>query len=241
MPVYEHDNCARPKSRFALICVAALAFIVSGCTTGRGGTVPYDRADFGRPDIETVEVTAGRQTIAPLDKLTISVFQVEELSGDYQVDSAGNILFPLIGSVEAQGKSPEALAAAIAGRLSERYLRSPNVQVAIAESVEQTITVDGSVVEPGVLPIKGSVTLMRAVAMAKGLKEDANPQRVVVFRTIDGQRMAAAFDLTAIRRAQSEDPQLYGNDIVIVDGSRTRGIVKDVLSALPVLSIFRPY
>lgn len=241
MRVFERDVLPRYIRQVALVvgCLALTA-MSTGCAT-RGGTVPYDRADFGRPDLETVEVTAGRQTIAPLDKITIKVFQVEELSGEFQVDSNGKIAFPLIGAVDAQGKTPQELASHIAQRLGAKYLRSPNVQVAIIESVEQTITVDGSVVEPGVLPIKGSVTLMRAVAMAKGLKEDANPSRVVVFRTINGQKMAAAFDLTAIRRNQAEDPALYGNDIVVVDGSRTRGILKEVISAVPILAIFRPY
>jgi polysaccharide export outer membrane protein len=81
---------------------------------------------------------------------------------------------------------------------------------------------------------------MRAVALARGTSEDANPGRVVVFRTINGQRMAAAFDLRAIRRAEAEDPAIYGNDIVVVDGSRARSIWRDVLGAIPILGVFAP-
>jgi polysaccharide export outer membrane protein len=50
--------------------------------------------------------------------------------------------------------------------------------------------------------------------------------------------MAAAFDLTAIRRGEAEDPIIYGNDIVVVDGSRSRAALRDVLSALPLLGVF---
>jgi polysaccharide export outer membrane protein len=82
---------------------------------------------------------------------------------------------------------------------------------------------------------------MRAVALARGASEDANTNRVVVFRTIKGQRMAAAFDLAAIRRASAEDPVIYGNDIVVVDGSRARSIFGYVMASLPILSIFRPF
>jgi polysaccharide export outer membrane protein len=63
----------------------------------------------------------------------------------------------------------------------------------------------------------------------------------VVFRTIKGQRMAAAFDLSAIRRAEAEDPMIYGNDIVVVDGSRGRALFRDIMTVFPLLAIFRPF
>lgn len=242
MRAYQRDGRSALSANFLLfigILIAALA--ISGCAS-RGGNVPYATAGFERPDVESVPVTAGLQRIAPMDKLEIKVFQVDSLSGDFQVDSAGAISFPLIGTVEAQGRTAPELSQLLAQRLGERYLQSPNVQVSIKESVDQTVTVDGSVAQPGVYPIKGATTLMRAVAQARGLSPDANASRVIVFRTVKGQRMAAAFDMNAIRRAQSEDPAIYGNDIVIVDGSRARAILRDVLgTALPVFTVFRPF
>ena len=53
--------------------------------------------------------------------------------------------------------------------------------------------------------------------------------------------MAAAFDLTLIRRGQSEDPQIYPGDIIVVDGSSLKAAQKELLSAIPILSIFRPF
>ena len=67
------------------------------------------------------------------------------------------------------------------------------------------------------------------------------PSRVVVFRTIQGEKMAGAFDLQDIRRAKAEDPIIYGNDIVIVDGSRARAVYRDLMSTLPLLTILRPF
>lgn len=232
---------AWPANMWLLATIILLGFAVSGCAS-RGGEVPYDVSGFSRPDVEAVSATVGLQRISPLDKLEIKVFQVDSLSGDFQVDSAGAISFPLIGTVEAQGRTAPELSQILAQRLGQRYLQSPNVQVSIKESVDQTVTVDGSVRQPGIYPIKGATTLIRAVAQARGMAEDANPSRVIVFRTIKGQRMAAAFDMAAIRRAQAEDPPIYGNDIVIVDGSRARAILRDVLgTALPVFTVFRPF
>ncbi|HET9428537.1 MAG TPA: polysaccharide biosynthesis/export family protein [Allosphingosinicella sp.] len=215
---------------------------LGGCGAGgRGGSVPYEPANFGAPDAEAVAVPPSQQRLSPLDKIRVTVFQVADLSGEFQVDAAGNIQFPLIGTVAAQGKTPIELKNEITRLLSARYLNQPDVQVAVTEQSEQTITVDGAVRQPGVVPIRGATTLMRAVALARGTSEDANPSRVLVFRTINGERMAAAFDLQSIRRAESEDPPIYGNDIVVVDGSNTRRMWRDIISTLPVLGMFRPF
>jgi len=237
-----HGVYPRIQGKILFLSALLLALLaVAGCASGPKSNVPYQPAGFGTPDVESLPATQGLQRIAPLDKLTINVFQVDSLSGEFQVDSAGISSFPLIGTVEAQGKTAPELAQVIAGRLGTKYLQNPNVQVSIKESLDQTVTVDGSVRQPGVYPLKGSTTLMRAVALARGTSEDANTNRVIVFRTIKGQRMAAAFDLSAIRRAGAEDPVIYGNDIVVVDGSRARSVFGYVLASIPLLSFFRPF
>jgi len=237
MRVALHVRSRRSRAALAVACAAVL---VSGCAT-RGGPVAYEVENFRAPDADTVRVPLSMHRIGPLDQLKITVFQVEDLSGEYMVNAQGNIAFPLLGEVEARGKTPAELGAHLAELLGARYMKSPNVQVAITEVVEQTITVDGAVREPGVKPIRGTVTLMQAIAMGKGIDGDGNPARVVVFRTIDGQRMAAAFDLRSIRRAEAEDPPIYGNDIVVVAGSNVRGWWRDALYTLPVLNLFRPF
>jgi len=57
---------------------------------------------------------------------------------------------------------------------------------------------------------------------------------------VGGQRQAAAFDLMSIRRGQSQDPQIYPGDIVVVDGSGIKEGFKRVLQSLPILTIFSP-
>jgi polysaccharide export outer membrane protein len=103
------------------------------------------------------------------------------------------------------------------------------------------VTVDGAVKESGAFPTVGPTSLLRVVALAGGTTEDANARRVAVFRTVGGQRQAAAFDLQAIRRGESPDPQIYPGDVVVVDGSAIKQNFKQVLQTLPILSIFRPF
>jgi len=71
--------------------------------------------------------------------------------------------------------------------------------------------------------------------------ELANLQGIVVFRNVNGERMAAVFDLKEIRAGNAVDPQIYGDDILVVDQSGARTGLRRVLEALPVFNIFRAY
>lgn len=172
--------------------------------------------------------------IGPLDELSITVFQEEDLSlKEVPVDAGGNILFPLIGLVEANGKTSREVAAVITEKLAMRYLVDPQVLVNVTKSASQVVTVEGQVIEPGRFEIAGQMTLLTAIASAKGPTPIARLNEVIVFRNIDGQRYAARFDLPAIRSGRAEDPLIRGNDIVVVGASQSKAIFRDVLTALP--------
>jgi polysaccharide export outer membrane protein len=222
-----------------LLVAGAIGVALAGCVS-RGGSVPYDVQNFGVPDATQLAVPMAQQRISALDKITIRVFQVEDLSGQFQVDAAGNLQLPLVGMVQAAGKTSSELADEIERTLGARYLRNPDVQLTITEFAQQQVTLEGAVREPGVVPIRGTTTLMTAIAMAHGLSDDANPARIVVFRTIGGQRMAAAFDLRSIRQSQAPDPAIYGNDIIVVDGMQTRRFIRDIMTSIPAFGIFTP-
>jgi polysaccharide export outer membrane protein len=175
-----------------------------------------------------------------MDKLGIKVFKMDDLSGDYDVDLAGNISLPLIGEIKAANLTTAQLDDELTQKLGAKYLEHPDVSVAIKSSTAHVVTVDGAVQQAGTFPVGGPISLIQAVAMAKGTTQDANSRRVAVFRTIGGKRQAAAFDLTAIRRGQAPDPQIYPGDIVVVDGSSVKAAEKQILQSIPLLAIFGP-
>ena len=175
--------------------------------------------------------------IGPFDKLTIDVFGIEELSEkEVQTDAGGRISFPLAGIVEAAGKTPAEVEDVIEERLRGRFVRDPQVTVNLKETVSQVITVDGQVKEPGLYPVIGRMTLMRAVATAKGTAEFAKLNDVVIFRTVKGQKLAALYDLKAIRKGMYDDPEVFANDVVVVGDSTARRLFKDALQVLPLLT-----
>ncbi|HEU4696202.1 MAG TPA: polysaccharide biosynthesis/export family protein [Sphingomicrobium sp.] len=192
------------------------------------------------PDAPSVAQLESSYRILPMDKLAIRVFKQEDLTGDYDVDLAGHISLPLIGEVEAANMTTAQLDQELTDKLGAKYLEHPDVSVSIKQSAGRLVTIDGAVKDSGSFPVLGNLTLMQAVALAKGTSEDANPHRVAIFRTIGGKRQAAAFDLTSIRRGQAQDPQVYPGDIVVVDGSSVKAMEKRLLQSIPLLAIFGP-
>jgi polysaccharide export outer membrane protein len=241
-PVPAAAMSAWSRNRAPLLVAALLATsLLAGCAGSRGGPIPYDVTNFKAPDPVGAKALEEDYRIAPLDTLKISVFQVPELSGEFQVDLTGNVSLPLIGNVKAVDLTTTQLDQQLTQMLGAKYLQHPDVSVGIAKSSTRNLTVDGSVRQAGVFSVTGPLTLMQAIALAHGTDENANPHRVAVFRTIQGQRMAAAFDLTAIRRGQSEDPRVYAGDIIVVDGSKVNSTWQRVMQAVPLLAIFRPF
>lgn len=225
--------------RWAAIIGSALA--ITACAGTRGGSIPYNVSNFGAPDAPAPIIADEGYKLAPLDVVAINVYQVPDLSKDYSIDMSGRITMPLIGNLSAIGLSTNELATQIQQKLGERYLRDPNVVVALKESKSRVVTVDGAVRQPGTFPAAGRMTLMQTVALARGTDDFANPRRVAVFRSIDGKRMAAAFDLTRIRRGEEEDPVIYAGDTVVVDGSNLRKAQRELFQTIPLLPIFMSF
>lgn len=186
------------------------------------------RTDLSAPDRISL--------IGPLDTIEVNVFGVPELSRQMQVDGGGRIAMPLVGTLDAGGKAASELADDIEAALAGRYIRDPDVTINILSSVSQVVTVDGEVVEPGLYPVTNQMTLLRAIASAKGLDEFADQQDVVILRTVSGQEMAGLYNVDAIRRGLYDDPPIYANDVVVVGDSPQRRLFRDFVSLAPLLA-----
>lgn len=218
---------------FPLVSVA----LIVGCADTRGGSIPYDKT-LAAPDVEHFQVLPEDYKIAPMDTLTIKVFKADDMSGDYSVDLAGHISLPLVGQVEAANLTTAQLDSKLTTLLGQKYFQNPDISVAIKASSAHVVTVDGAVNQSGQFAVVGPTTLIQAIAIAHGTTDDANARRVAIFRTIDGHRQAAAFDLTSIRRGEATDPAVYPGDIIVVDGSKIKAAEKQIVEAIPLLYTF---
>jgi polysaccharide export outer membrane protein len=177
--------------------------------------------------------------IGALDVLDISVFKVPELSKSVQVADTGTINLPLVGEIQAAGKTAQQLERDLASKLGAKYLQSPQVTVYVKEHNSQRATIEGAVRKPGVYPIRGKTSLLQFVAIAQGL-DPSSDSTAVVFREINGRRSAGKFDIDAIRGGRANDPAIQQGDVIVVGTSAIKAAFNNILKVLPVASVFTP-
>ena len=210
--------------------------IASGCQTPI--KLPDGEATFKPTD--TVSLSTSPYRIARGDVISVNVFQEPDLSvATLLVDSGGYVSLPLVGQIVAADKTGAQLASEISQRLNGRYLVAPRVAVNVTTPSLPKIVVEGTVVDPGVYDMRqGQTTLIEALALAKGPTRTAKLSQVVVFRIVNGQRMGAIFNVTAIRRGEAVDPIMEPNDTVVLGYSNIKAAWRDFLLAAPVIGIF---
>lgn len=226
---------------FRLTVFAGLAALTAACSTTPGPVGLATSAQAVTGDLPPPTAADFAQPVRPFylgpgDKVRVDVFGVAELAREAQVDSAGALSFPLIGSVDAAGRTPAQLADDIAGRLQGRYVKNPQVTVNVLESSNQTLTVEGQVARPGMYPVTGRMTLQRAVAVAGGVSEFAKLNDVIIKREVGAQTYVGIYNLGAIRRGNYPDPEVYPTDVVVVGDSKERRLFRDLLQTVPLLT-----
>ena len=160
-------------TRFAAslpLCLA-ICLAVSACNPGA------DLPPIGNTPVGDYRLGAG-------DRLRIITYGDENLTGDFTLNSSGDIEIPLLGPVHASGRTVPQLQAAIASSLRRRgLLRNPSVSVEVSEY--RPIFVLGEVTKPGQYPYQPNMTAITAVAIAGGFTYRAVKSRVEITRTYD--------------------------------------------------------
>jgi polysaccharide export outer membrane protein len=223
-----------------ILLLLLLAISVAGCASGpRPLATNRGQALAVLPITELPPPTADAQDarayrVGAYDLFEIDVYGVEELSRrEIRADASGRVSFPLAGAINAGGMTLDQLAREIENRLRGRFVREPHVTVNVKEMVSRTFTVNGQVKEPGIFPVTQRMTLIQAVARAKGTTEFASTRDVVVFRTVGDQRMAALYNLSAIQTGHYADPEIFANDIIVVGDSPGRRLFRDLMQVVP--------
>jgi polysaccharide export outer membrane protein len=175
--------------------------------------------------------------MGPQDVIEISVFNVAELNKTLQIGHSGAINYPLLGEIQAAGRTPEELERDLTARLGAEYLQDPVVTVFVKEYNSQRVILSGQVEKPGVYPVRGQTTLLELIAMAGGLKEMAD-STVLVMRQTGGKQTAARFDVSDIEKGQMADPTMQAGDKVVAGTSMIKQTWGRFLRALPVAGTF---
>ncbi len=231
------------RNTLRLTAMLLAVTLVSACTSSRtivpGRVATVSAADAITPIGATSAIDAFSYSIGPDDVVSVRVFREPDLSLDsVRVDGLGRIEMPLIGTVDANGKTPQALSQELTRRYGERYLVDPQVSVNVIEVNSQRMTVEGQVEKPAVYALARPTDLLSAIAVAGGPTEYAKTKEIAVFRKVNGENMVAAFDLERIRSGELANPAILPGDIVVVGFTGLSQKVRDLLVASPLLSLF---
>lgn len=112
------------------------------------------------------------------DKLKVTIYNNEKLSGDYHVGGDGKIALPMLGRVAVGSLTLDEVTALLIGRLADGYFLNPNVTVDMAEY--RPVYILGEVQKPGQYPYAEGMTVYRLVAQAGGYSYRANRKKMDV-------------------------------------------------------------
>jgi polysaccharide export outer membrane protein len=160
--------------------------------------------------------------IGPGDILQILVWKEPDVSREVRVRTDGKVTIPLLGDVVAAGSTPQGLAGDLSARLA-RFLTNltPNqVTVSLMASSSLRFFVVGEVNKPGEFLLVGRVSVLEALALAGGFKEEAKRNKIVIIRR-DSTQNTGASGPTAIR--SPGDTVIRVNYKNLASGSDLRG------------------
>jgi polysaccharide export outer membrane protein len=154
--------------------------------------------------------------IGPGDVLQISVWKNESLSRVVPVRPDGKISMPLLHDVQAAGLTAMQLRDKIARALSE-FLPNPEVAVSVTEVRSLRVSVLGEVQRPGVLELRGTTTILEAIAMAGGFRDFASPSKIMVIRTdAHGRTEKIRFNYNRAVGGDEQNLVLKPGDVIVV-------------------------
>jgi polysaccharide biosynthesis/export protein len=152
------------------------------------------------------------------DLLAINVWKEPDISRSLPVRSDGKISLPLVGEVEAAGRTPLKLEEDIALRL-KNFISEPEVTVIVQQSNSQKFNILGMVSRPGAYPLTNSATVLDAIAVAGGFRDFAKQKSVYVLRqNTDGSQTRLPFDYKAVIKGEksAQNIKLQPRDTIVV-------------------------
>jgi polysaccharide biosynthesis/export protein len=154
--------------------------------------------------------------LAAGDKLRIEVYKDTQLSQSLQVRPDGKITLPLVGDLDATGRTPIELRDVITKQLKE-YMTNPVVTVIVVEATAATAYVMGEVNHPGAITLQGPLTVLQALAMAGGLKDFANTKNIRILRRGATGVQTIAFNYKDAIRGSAPVYLRPGDTVVVPD------------------------
>lgn len=200
---------------FAVVALGAMCLVLPLC---RAQQPPGNQEVSGVRSGAPQAVASAAYVIGADDLLAVNVWREEEVSREVPVRPDGKVSLPLIGDVQASGRTPEQLQESIRARLAT-YLVNPRVTVMVREARSQRFNVVGEVEHPGSYVLGHPLTVLDALAMAGGFRDFAKTSNVYVLRLhADGTHERIGFNYKQVisgRNLAQNIPVQPGDTVVV--------------------------
>lgn len=197
------------SSRLLWGLLVGTLILTLGCAPKLSSTVEAQAA--------AAQVVEETYQLGPEDIIEISVWKEPDLTKEIAVRPDGKISYPLLGEIQAAGKTVKELREDISERL-EKYVTDAQVTVILLKAQHYKIYVVGKVNKPGEFIVGRPANVMQALAMAGGLTPFASPGRIVILRRVGDTEQTLPFDYKAVSRGQflEQNVTLLPGDVVVV-------------------------
>lgn len=193
------------------------------------GALPF-RPEPAAAQLPPISAEAAAQPVRPGDLIRLRIWREEDLSGEFQVDPAGSVIFPRLGEYHVGNET----AGSLVDRLVEdyrRYLVNPSIEI----TVLRRVNILGAVTRPGVYNVEPTVSIADALALAGGVTPIGNPNEIRIIR--EGQELTTAI---SERTLVGDSPIQSGDQIYVPERgifSRNTALITTMISAVVTLSI----
>lgn len=197
---------------------ASMPAQVSAGQADRGNAVPSVGASLAQPGASISRAHDDSFVIGNDDRLSINVWKEPDLTQAIPVRSDGKISMPLIGEVQASGRTPLQLEQEIATKL-RTYITDPDVTVMVMQINSQKFNILGRVTRPGSYPLTSATTVLDAIAGAGGFQDFAKQKSIYILReNHGGADTRIAFNYKDVIRGKHTDQniRLQPHDTIIV-------------------------
>jgi polysaccharide export outer membrane protein len=206
----------RTRTLFAAFLLTAFVAAAAAQPASSPSSPLGPDGDKKQPPKPPSAATSDDYRLGPGDKLRIEVYKDSQLSQSVQVRPDGKITLPLVGDIEATGKTPLELRDTVTKALKE-YMTNPVVTVIVVEASAAVAYVVGEVAHPGTINLQGGpITALQAIAMAGGLKDFANAKNIRILRKGPSGVQTIAFNYKEAVRGNGTAVYLRPGDTVVV-------------------------
>lgn len=164
---------------------------------------------------QEVDSVSSDYRIGAGDMLRIDAYGNDEISGEFLVETTGNIAFPLLGSVEVQGHTASEVSKNLEQLLEKDYYVDVQLQVEVAGFQSQPVTLMGEVGRPGTYYLRGRTTITQLLADAGGLSANCGPTlELRREEVVDGTVVPKMMTFSTVKLRTGED----GRDVEVLSG-----------------------